>query len=113
MSALIEHPENTVASRPPGAGRRVGVVGVPLGFGCGIAGVDLGDLRIEQPRVQCQPGEKAKYLAEISAACELVAAEVQKVLRAGELPVVLGGDHSIAVGSVAGVTAVARARGAQ
>jgi arginase len=137
MSTLAEQPKDSVVNRPPGAGRRVSVLGVPLGFGAGLAGVDLGpaamrvarltqriaqlgyevrdlgDLRIEAPREQCQPNDKAKYLAEIAAACETVAAEVQNVMRAGELPVVLGGDHSIAAGSVAGVAAVARERGGQ
>jgi arginase len=70
---------------------------------------DLGDLRIERPQ-QPAPDERAKYLPEISAACEQLAGEVQNVMRAGELPVILGGDHSIAIGSVAGVAAVARAR---
>ncbi|MDQ3906775.1 MAG: arginase [Acidobacteriota bacterium] len=137
MSTIIEQPKDSVVSRPPGEGRRVSVLGVPLGFGCGTAGVDLGpaamrvarltqriaqlgyevrdlgDLRIEQPLEQCATTEKAKYLAEIAAACELVATEVRKVLKAGELPVVLGGDHSIAAGTVAGVQSVARERGEQ
>jgi arginase len=137
MSTFVEQPKDSVVSRPPGEGRRVSVLGVPLGFGAGLAGVDLGpaamrvarltqriaqlgyevrdlgDLRIEAPREQCQPSDKAKYLAEIAAACETVAAEVQKVMRAGELPLILGGDHSIAAGSVAGVAAAARERGGQ
>jgi arginase len=137
MSTIIEQPKDSVVSRPPGEGRRVSVLGVPLGFGCGTAGVDLGpaamrvarltqriarlgyevrdmgDLRVEQPSEQCATTDRAKYLPEIAAACEQVAAEVQKILRAGELPVVLGGDHSIAAGTVAGVQAVARERGEQ
>jgi arginase len=137
MSAIVEQPKDSVVSRPPGEGRRVSVLGVPLGFGCGTAGVDLGpaamrvarltqriarlgyevrdmgDLRIEQPREQCATTDRAKYLAEIAAACELVAVEVEKILRAGETPVVLGGDHSIAAGTVAGVQSVARGRGEQ
>lgn len=137
MSTLVEQPKDSVVNRPPGEGRRVSVLGVPLGFGAGLAGVDLGpaamrvarltqriaqlgyevrdmgDLRIEQPREQSPPNDKAKYLAEIAAACEMVAAEVRKVMLADELPLVLGGDHSIAVGSVAGVAAVARERGGE
>jgi arginase len=137
MTTLAEQPNDAVVGHPPGDGRRVSLLGVPLGFGAGHAGVDLGpaamrvarltqriaqlgyevrdlgDLRIEVPREQAPPQEKAKYLAEIVAACETVADEVQKMMRAGELPVVLGGDHSIAAGSVAGVAAIARERGAQ
>ncbi|HEX8071430.1 MAG TPA: arginase [Pyrinomonadaceae bacterium] len=123
-----------VTTRLPGAGRRVSILGVPLGFGCSLAGVDLGpaamriarlnqriaqlgyevrdlgDMRVERP-ARPAPDERAKYLPEISAACENLAGEVQAIMRAGELPLILGGDHSIAVGSVAGVAAVARERG--
>ncbi|MFL6231144.1 MAG: arginase [Pyrinomonadaceae bacterium] len=137
MPTLVEQQKSAVVGHPPGDGRRVSLLGVPLGFGAGLAGVDLGpaamrvarltqriaqlgyevrdmgDLRIEQPREQAQPQDKAKYLAEITAACETVAVEVQKMLQAGELPIVLGGDHSIAVGSVSGVASIARERGAQ
>ncbi|MDT7542873.1 MAG: arginase [Acidobacteriota bacterium] len=132
MSTLVEQPKDAVVSRPPGEGRRVSVLGVPLSFGAGLAGVDLGpaamrvarltqriaqlgyevrdmgDLRIEQPREQASTQGKGRYLVEVAAACELIAEEVQKILRAGELPLVLGGDHSIAAGSVAGVAAATR-----
>jgi arginase len=132
---LIAQPKSLVTSRLPGEGRRVSVVGAPLGFGAGTAGVDLGpaamrvarltqriaqlgyevrdmgDLRFEAPKQTAQPQGKAKYLAEIAAGCETIAAEVEKILRAGEFPIVLGGDHSIAAGSVAGIAQVARERG--
>jgi arginase len=132
MSTLVEQPKDVVVSRPPGEGRRVSVLGVPLSFGSSLAGVDLGpaamrvarltqriaqlgyevrdmgDLRIEQPREQLYTPGKGRYLAEVATACELVAKEVEKVLRAGELPIVLGGDHSIAAGSVAGVASATR-----
>ncbi len=105
------------------------IIGVPLGFGAGTAGVDLGpaamrvarlnqrlallgyevgdlgDMRLERPQTIAAPGDKAKYLREISIACEELAGEVQKAMRAGEFPIVLGGDHSIASGSVAGAAA--------
>lgn len=127
MAMLVEHPQSSVFTRLPGAGHRVSIIGVPLGFGCGVAGVDLGpaamrvarlnlrlaqlgyevrdlgDLRLERPQTVAPPHEKAKYLREISAACETLAFEVQSILRAGELPIVLGGDHSIAIGSVSGI----------
>jgi arginase len=129
MSAISEQQKGSVISRLPGEGRRVSIVGVPLAFGCGTAGVDLGpaamrvarlnqrvaqlgyevrdlgDMRIAQPTQASQPQDRARHLAEINAACEQLAAEVQKVIAQGELPVVLGGDHSIAIGSVAGVVA--------
>jgi arginase len=104
----------------------VSIIGVPLSFGAGTAGVDLGpaamrvarlnqrlallgyevrdlgDMRLERPQTIAAPDDKAKYLREISMACEELAAEVQRVMRAGEFPIVLGGDHSIAAGSIAG-----------
>jgi arginase len=63
---------------------------------------DLGDMRLE--RVQSVPvaGEKLKYVREISNACMQLAAEVRAILEADELPLVVGGDHSIAIGSFAG-----------
>jgi arginase len=70
---------------------------------------DLGDLRTECPqRSTAAPSEKLKFLPEVRAACEQLASDVQAILRAGEMPVVLGGDHSIAIGSVAGVAAFKR-----
>ena len=69
---------------------------------------DKGDLRLERPRSPAQPSDKLKYLAEITAACEQLATEVQEILSAGALPVILGGDHSIAIGSISGVAAYCR-----
>jgi arginase len=64
---------------------------------------DLGDLPIERPRSLPAAGEKTKYLHEIHRACENLASEVEKITDAGKLPVTIGGDHSIAIGSLSGV----------
>ena len=45
----------------------------------------------------------AKYLKEITATCTKAAELVLKTLEAGMVPMVLGGDHSVAAGTVAGV----------
>jgi arginase len=135
MSGLLEEPAETQTRRRPGDGRRVGIIGAPCGFGASIAGVDLGpaamrvaglrqriaqlgyevrdfgDLRFECPNEPTAHGEKLRYLREIKAACVLLAEDVKKSLGGGELPVVLGGDHSIAIGSVAGVSSFYRERG--
>lgn len=136
--------ETLIASQPniqprdrPGAGKRVSILGVPLGFGSSLAGVDigpaalrvarinqriaqlgyevrdLGDLRIERPSVLAEATENPKYLREISRACEDLSVEVQNILSAGEVPVTLGGDHSIAIGSISGVSAFYRERNQQ
>ena len=136
MSGLLqEQKQATQAARRPGEGRRVSIVGAPCGFGASIAGVDLGpaamrvarlrqriaqlgyevrdlgDLRLECATDTPAPGERLRFLREIKAACVQLAEDVRKILESGELPVVLGGDHSIAIGSVAGVASFYRKRG--
>src|SRR3954471_17708572 len=135
MSGLLEERAETKVRRRPGDGRRVTIIGAPCGFGASIAGVDLGpaamrvaglrqriaqlgyevrdlgDLRFECPNEPPPHGERLRYLREIKAACVLLAEDVKKSLEGGELPVVLGGDHSIAIGSVAGVSSFYRERG--
>lgn len=107
--------------------KSVSILGVPLGYGASMAGVDigpaalrvarlnqrigglgylvhdLGDMRLERPQSLPGPSEKLKYVREISNACEELARDVEGILKADELPLVLGGDHSIAIGSFAGV----------
>ena len=71
---------------------------------------DRGDMRLERPRSFPQEDEKLKYVAEISKACEQLALDVEEILNAGQLPLILGGDHSIAIGSFAGVASHYRKR---
>ena len=72
---------------------------------------DGGNIRVEQKEA-CSEGQKhAKYLAQIAAACELLAERVRTAMDAGVLPLVLGGDHSVAVGTVTGVAGHFRERG--
>jgi len=64
---------------------------------------DIGNLEVKQPE-EMQVGEKrAKYLQEIAETCADISKNVQKSLEEGLLPLVLGGDHSIAAGVAAGV----------
>src|ERR1044072_3734169 len=135
MSGVLEEQRTAGAGTLPGEGRRTCIIGAPCGFGAGIAGVDLGPaamrvarlrqrieglgygvrdkggLRMDCPAEPPPAGEKLRYLNEIKAACEHLAAEVRQALEGGELPIVLGGDHSIAIGSVAGVASFFHARG--
>jgi arginase len=64
---------------------------------------DRGDLPIE--RSHSLPGfeEKLKYLNEIYEASRRLADETEKIIDAGELPITIGGDHSVAIGSLSGV----------
>lgn len=115
--------------------KSVGVLGVPLSYGASMAGVDigpaalrvarlieriadlgydvrdLGDLPLERARSIAKQGEKLKYLDLIASACEALSRKVKEILETGELPVTLGGDHSIAIGSIAGYAAFCRERG--
>ncbi len=131
--ALVEHPQAPTGIKP-GLDKRVSILGVPLGFGAGLEGVDigpaamrvarinqrvaqlgyevrdLGDLRVERPLHLAEAGEKLKYLREISHACQSLCDEVKKIMESGELPIILGGDHSIAIGSISGASSVVRER---
>lgn len=51
---------------------------------------------------------KAKYLKPIVKACESLAGQVEKIADAGDFPLVIGGDHSVVLGSLAGLSAAAR-----
>lgn len=123
----VKEQSHTLPDDPQQAGRRVSILGVPLSFGSSMAGVDmgpaalrvarlnqrivqlgfdvhdLGDMRIARPRSAGEHAGKANYLAEVSAACDELAVAVENILSNGEFPLILGGDHSIAIGSIAGV----------
>jgi len=71
---------------------------------------DIGNIFVKQPEEQPYGEKRAKYLNEIAETCRGLAALVQKTLDEGFLPVVLGGDHSIAVGVVSGVSGAYRTR---
>jgi arginase len=64
---------------------------------------DIGNVKVKQPEEQPFGERRAKFLNEIAEACNELAETVQKTLAEGTLPIVLGGDHSIAVGTVSGV----------
>ncbi len=57
------------------------------------------------PATEMVAHERARHLGPIVDACSQLATNVESVLRAGDFPLVLGGDHSIALGSLAGVSA--------
>jgi arginase len=114
----------TPSSIPP---RKIRVIGVPLDLGQSRRGVDMGPSAVRVAGLQARLEElghmvedagnvavalaeqkkegdpHAKYLKEITATCTKHAELVLKTLEAGKVPVVLGGDHSVAAGTVAGV----------
>ena len=111
---------------------RVDVVGVPMDLGAdrrgvdmgpsavryarlqeslerlGITVVDRGNVAVNVPEAAPETDHSAKYLPEIEAANARLAKLVEEIVRGGGFPLVLGGDHSIAIGTLAGIT---RARG--
>ncbi|MFT4413463.1 arginase [Fredinandcohnia humi] len=65
---------------------------------------DLGDIEITRPKRGAIVGEEnLKNLRDVSEASEKLAAKVDEVIKNGRFPLVLGGDHSIALGSLAGI----------
>lgn len=117
----------TTASFSKIAPRKIRVIGVPLDLGQSRRGVDMGpsavrvaglEARLEALGHEVEDGGNvtvaiaeqrkigdphAKYLKEITATCTKSADLVLKALESGHVPLVLGGDHSVAAGTVAGV----------
>ena len=107
--------------------KKIRILGVPLDLGQSRRGVDMGpsavrvaglEARLEALGHVVEDGGNipvaiaeqkkegdphAKYLKEITATCTKHADTVFKTLEAGKFPLVLGGDHSVAAGTVAGV----------
>ena len=107
--------------------RQIRVIGVPLDLGQSRRGVDMGpsavrvaglEARLEAighivedagnvavalPEQKKEGAPNAKYLKEITATCTKSAELVLKALEDGKIPLVLGGDHSVAAGTVSGV----------
>lgn len=63
---------------------------------------DYGDVDVPMRESLPHASLRAHYVEEIAAVCRLVAAEVQRALDQQQTPIVLGGDHSFAIGSVQG-----------
>ena len=114
--------------------RNIRILGVPLDLGQRRRGVDMGpsalraarlqrllrglghkvedagDLPVVIPETQAEGDGRARFLNEIADVCGAVARRVATFREAGETPLVIGGDHSIAVGTVAGVSHEMRSR---
>ena len=115
--------------------RKICVLGVPLDLGASRRGVDMGpsavrvaglearlealghqvsdggNIRVEIAETQSLGNVNARYLKQIAETCTRTAEAVLKSLEDGMSPLVLGGDHSLAAGTVAGVAEFYRRRG--
>jgi arginase len=138
MTNPIEVP-NPGAGTPRGTQglptRRIRVLGVPLDMGASRRGVDMGpsavrvaglearlealghhvtdagNIRVEIAETQAAGSDKARYLKSIAETCKRTAEAVVKTLEDGMTPLVLGGDHSLAAGSISGVAEFCRRQG--
>jgi len=105
---------------------KIRIIGVPMDLGASRRGVDMGpsalrvaglqtrikqlgrqvedigNISVRQPEEQHYGEKSAKYLEEIAETCKGLAEMVRKTLEEDLVPLVLGGDHSIAVGTTAG-----------
>jgi arginase len=112
--------------------KRVKIIGVPMDLGAGRRGVDMGpsairiaglnqsiafqgfevsdsgNVHIHPPEAMTATNPRAHYLKEIAEASRELAQMTEDALADGAIPVILGGDHSIAIGSVAGVASFYR-----
>ena len=67
---------------------------------------DVGNVVIPQPESQPVGNSRVKYLEPIVQVAGELSTLVTAALEAGEFPLILGGDHSIALGSISGVARV-------
>jgi arginase len=108
---------------------KAAIIGAPLDLGAGRRGVDMGpsairyaglEERLEELGVECadrgnvatavaeataEHDPRARFLPAIRATCERIAALVGEALDEDRVPIVLGGDHSIALGTLGGLAA--------
>ena len=71
---------------------------------------DRGNLTVVIPETQPMGDDSARFLSEIADVCGEVSRRVSSFVNEGATPMVLGGDHSIAVGTLAGVSTALRAQ---
>jgi arginase len=64
---------------------------------------DLGNVAVDQRENTPEGPEHAKYLAQIASTCDRLGQMVYQTMIDGKAPLVLGGDHSIAIGTIAGL----------
>lgn len=114
---------------------KIAIIGAQMDLGAGRRGVDMGpsalrlagldkriaslgfeiedcgNISVGEPESVPVGPHGARYLNEIAQVCEQLAQHVQRAAARGQMPLVLGGDHSIAAGTVAGVAAHHRSQG--
>ena len=113
--------------------KKAGIIGVPLGYGAGQKGSELGvtalrlsnirgslltehikelgydvkdygDVEIVKPNYVAEAAENPKYLNAMLASCQNMAKDIKQILEDAAIPVILGGDHSIAIGTFSAIS---------
>ena len=121
--------------------QKVGLLGIPLGYGAGLTGSELGvnamrlskirgrrlvdhirhlgyevtdhgDAAVVTPD-ESSNGGKPKHLAEMIASSQNIIESVSGILADGELPIILGGDHSIAIATFSAIASHHRNNGGE
>ncbi len=106
---------------------KIRIIGIPLDLGAGRRGVDMGpsamriagiakrlrdlghevidegDITVVTPEALKVEDPKLRYLPEITKSVTRLANSVTEIMQTGDFPLVLGGDHSIAIGTIGGV----------
>jgi arginase len=114
--------------------KKVKIIGVPMDLGAGRRGVDMGpsairiaglnpgierlgyevtdsgNVHVHPPEAMPRTDARAHFLPEITMVVQKLATRVEATLEEGAIPVILGGDHSIAIGSASGLAAFHRRR---
>lgn len=115
--------------------KTVRLIGFPMDLGAGRRGVDMGpsalriaeiapklealgytvydegDINVRTQEVLAVEDATLKYLPEIADACRHLSNKVEQVLDSGDFPLILGGDHSMSIGSISGIAAHCRKHG--
>jgi len=112
--------------------RKIGIIGYPMDLGADRRGVDMGpsalryahlenkleslgytvrdfgDINIEGAETQVIRNPKLKYISEIIRSSKILAKKVESLLNKNYFPLILGGDHAQAIGSIAGIASSCR-----
>src|SRR4030095_4946127 len=118
--------------RYPKRKRKIGIIGYPMDLGADRRGVDMGpsalryahlenkleslgytvkdfgDINIEVAETQVIRNPKLKYLPEIVRSSKILARKTESLLNKEYFPLILGGDHASAIGSIAGIAGYCR-----
>src|SRR5687767_5040037 len=108
--------------------KKINIIGAPLDFGSGRRGVDmgpsairiaglnerlrelgyqvqdLGNLLVSVPESHPASESKNRFMPEVSRVCSDLCVRILELMKQDTIPVILGGDHSISIGSIAGIS---------